>query len=81
MKIIFRKIGLKINFIDSFKFLSTSLKKKMASYLDKDELKIICSKFSTLSDEEFELTCKSIFPYEYVDCVEKLQDTRLSSRE
>ena len=71
----------KITFIDSFKFLSTSLD-KLASYLDKDKLKIIRSKFSTLSDDEFELlTRKGVFPYEYVDCVEKLQDTCLPPRE
>ncbi|KYN26658.1 hypothetical protein ALC57_03967 [Trachymyrmex cornetzi] len=34
------------------------------------------------SDEKFELlTRKGIFPYEYIDSVEKLQDTRLPSRE
>ena len=67
----------KLRFIDSFKFLSTSLD-KLASYLDKDKLKIIRSKFPTLSDEEFKLlTRKGVFPYEYVDCAEKLQDTRL----
>ncbi|KYN24342.1 hypothetical protein ALC57_04058 [Trachymyrmex cornetzi] len=68
-------------FIDSFKFLSTSLE-KLASYLDKNKLQIVRSEFTTLSDEEFELlTRKGIFPYEYIDCVEKLQDTRLPSRE
>ncbi|KYN30380.1 hypothetical protein ALC56_15307 [Trachymyrmex septentrionalis] len=71
----------KLRFIDFFKFLSTSLD-KLASYLDKDKLKIIRSKFSTLSDDEFELlTRKGVFPYEYVDCAEKLQDTRLPPRE
>ncbi|KYN39310.1 hypothetical protein ALC56_06298 [Trachymyrmex septentrionalis] len=70
----------KFRFIDSFKFLSTSLD-KLASYLDKNKLKIIRSKFSTLSDDEFELlTRKGVFPYEYVDCAEKLQDTRLPPR-
>ncbi|KYN23233.1 hypothetical protein ALC57_04350 [Trachymyrmex cornetzi] len=55
---------------------------KLASYLDKDKLKIVCSEFSTLSDEKFELlTRKGVFPYEYVDCVEKFQDTRLPPRE
>jgi len=47
-------------FIDSFKFLSTSLE-KLASYLDKDKLKIVCSKFSTLSNEKFELFVKVSF--------------------
>ncbi|KYN23239.1 hypothetical protein ALC57_04349, partial [Trachymyrmex cornetzi] len=46
---------------------------KLASYFDKDKLKIVGSEFSTLSDEEFELlTRKGIFPYEYIDCVKKL---------
>ncbi|KYQ53663.1 hypothetical protein ALC60_04182, partial [Trachymyrmex zeteki] len=55
---------------------------KLASYLDKDKLKIVRSEFPKLSDEEFELlTRKGVFPYEYVDCVEKLDDTRLPPRE
>ncbi|KAG5342008.1 DPOM polymerase, partial [Acromyrmex heyeri] len=40
--------------IDSFKFLNASLD-KLASYFDKDKLKIVRSEFPTLSDEEFEL--------------------------
>jgi len=63
---------IKLRFIDSFKFFSASLD-KLASYLDKDKLKIR-SKFSTLSDGEFELTRKGVFRYEYVNCVEKLQE-------
>ncbi|KYN28549.1 hypothetical protein ALC57_02028 [Trachymyrmex cornetzi] len=77
----FRKNCVKLRFIDSFKFLSASID-KLASYLDKDKLKIIRSEFSTLSDKKLELlTRKDVFPYEYVDCVEKLQDTRLPPRE
>ncbi|KYN22459.1 hypothetical protein ALC57_05141, partial [Trachymyrmex cornetzi] len=58
----------------------TSLE-KLASYLDKNKLQIVRSEFTTLSDEEFELlTRKGVFPYEYIDCVEKLQDTRLPPR-
>ncbi|KYN36507.1 hypothetical protein ALC56_09142, partial [Trachymyrmex septentrionalis] len=72
---------IKLRFIDSFKFLNTSLD-KLASYLDRDKLKIIRSKFSALSDDEFKLlTRKGVFPYEYVDCVEKLRDTLLPPRE
>ncbi|KYN15673.1 hypothetical protein ALC57_12104 [Trachymyrmex cornetzi] len=71
----------KLRFTGSFKFLNASLE-KLASYLDKDKLKIVQSEFSILSDEEFELlTRKGIFPYEYVDCVDKLPDTRLQPRE
>ncbi|KYN29373.1 hypothetical protein ALC57_01185 [Trachymyrmex cornetzi] len=77
----FQKNCIKLRFIDSYKFLNTSLD-KLASYLDKDKLKIVRFEFSTLSDEEIELlTRKCIFPHEYIDCVEKLQDTRLPSRE
>ncbi|XP_024877133.1 uncharacterized protein LOC112457997 [Temnothorax curvispinosus] len=68
---------IKLEFIDSYKFLSASLA-KLASFLDKNKLKIIRSKFSTLSDDDFELlTRKGVFPYEYVDSVEKLEDTCL----
>ncbi|XP_018406599.1 PREDICTED: uncharacterized protein LOC108782741 [Cyphomyrmex costatus] len=75
-----KKNGIKLRFIDSYKFLSSSLD-KLAFYLDKDKLKIVRSEFSSLSDEDFNLLIrKGVFPYEYVDCVEKLNDTRLPPR-
>ncbi|XP_070170854.1 uncharacterized protein [Polyergus mexicanus] len=62
---------LKLRFVDSFKFLSASLE-KLASYLDKSELRIARSEFSDLSDADFELLArKGVFPYEYVDDVDK----------
>ncbi|KYN29281.1 hypothetical protein ALC57_01283 [Trachymyrmex cornetzi] len=67
--------------MDAGSFLSANLD-KLALYLDKDKLKIVRSKFLTLSDEEFELvTRKGVFPYEYVDCVEKLNERCLPPRE
>ncbi|KYN02004.1 hypothetical protein ALC62_07181 [Cyphomyrmex costatus] len=69
----------KLRFIDSYKFLSASLD-KLASYLDKDKLKIVRSEFSALEDFNL-LTRKGVFPYEYVDSVERLNDTRLPPRE
>ncbi|XP_070152501.1 uncharacterized protein [Polyergus mexicanus] len=72
---------LKLRFVDSFKFLSASLE-KLASYLDKSELRIARSEFSDLSDADFELLArKGVFPYEYVDDVDKLLVTRLPPRE
>ncbi|XP_036148439.1 uncharacterized protein LOC118647504 [Monomorium pharaonis] len=53
---------MQLRFIDSFRFLNTSLD-KLSSYLNTDKLKI------------------GVFPYEYVDCVDKLQDTCLPPRE
>ncbi|XP_071576599.1 uncharacterized protein [Temnothorax nylanderi] len=71
----------KLRFVHSFKFLSTSLE-KLASYLDRDKLKIMRSEFSELSESDFNLlTRKGVFPYEYVDGFDKLLVTELPPRE
>ena len=55
---------------------------KLASFLSTDQLKILRSKFETLSAEDFNLlTRKGVFPYEYLDCANKLQDPCLPPRE
>ncbi|KAB0790023.1 hypothetical protein PPYR_15685, partial [Photinus pyralis] len=65
-KIIFR-------FIDSFRFMSSSID-KLASYLSKDKKNITRSEYVG-GESEFELlTRKGVFPYEYVDCFEKLNE-------
>ncbi|XP_070172318.1 uncharacterized protein [Polyergus mexicanus] len=72
---------IKLRFIDSYKFLSTSLE-KLTSFLNNDKLQILKSKFQNLSIEEFNLlTRKGVFPYEYIDCVDRLHDTCLPPRE
>ncbi|XP_070170415.1 uncharacterized protein [Polyergus mexicanus] len=72
---------IKLRFIDSYKFLNTSLE-KLASFLNNDKLQILKSKFQNLSIEEFNLlTRNSVFPYEYIDCVDRLHDTCLPPRE
>jgi len=66
LKRIFRKM-VKLRFTNSFKFLNASLD-KLASYLDKDKLKIVRSEFCKLNAEDLDLlTRKGVFPYEYID--------------
>jgi len=75
-----KRTCIKLRFIDSYKFLNTSLD-KLASFLSKDKLRILQREFSKLSVENFDLlTRKGIFPYEYIDCVEKLDEMCLPSR-
>ena len=69
----------KFKFIDSFKFINSSLD-KLSSYLQKhDTLK---SQFPDLSDELITLLYrKGVFPYSYLDCLEKLEETVLPPKE
>ncbi|XP_025268962.1 uncharacterized protein LOC112639391, partial [Camponotus floridanus] len=54
---------------------------KLASYFDESKLTIARGEFRDLSDDGFWLlTRKSVFPYEYVDSVERLRETRLPPR-
>ncbi|EZA48473.1 hypothetical protein X777_13782 [Ooceraea biroi] len=72
-----RARNIKLRFINSFKFLSSSLD-KLSSFLSKDKLTTLRSEFAHLSTDDFDLLMrKGVFPYEYVDCAEKLEDTRL----
>ncbi|KYN11002.1 hypothetical protein ALC57_16854 [Trachymyrmex cornetzi] len=68
-------------FIDSYRFLASSLD-KLSSFLNNDKLQVLRHEFSHLSEENFNLlTRKGVFPYEYIDCSEKLNELRLPSRE
>ncbi|XP_076383613.1 uncharacterized protein LOC143260913 [Megalopta genalis] len=72
---------IKFRFIDSFKFLNSSLD-KLSSYLDKSDLRIVRSQFNCLSNDDFHLlTRKGVFPYDYVSIYDKLSDTCLPPRE
>ncbi|XP_071579131.1 uncharacterized protein [Temnothorax nylanderi] len=65
----------------SYKFLAASLE-TLASYLDKDKLRITRSENADLSTEDLDmLTRKGVFPYEYVDSEDKLRETELPPRE
>ncbi|XP_043267868.1 uncharacterized protein [Venturia canescens] len=72
---------IRLRFIDSFKFMSSSLD-KLASLLLIDQLKVLKSQFSNISHDDFTLlTRKGVFPYEYIDSFEKLNDTELPPRD
>ncbi|XP_071579074.1 uncharacterized protein [Temnothorax nylanderi] len=71
----------KLRFVDSYKFLAASIE-TLASYLDKNKLRITRSEYADLNTEDLDLlTRKGVFPYEYVDSADKLRETELPPRE
>lgn len=74
-----RYIEIKFQFIDSLRFMSASLD-YLASVLPHDKKNILkseCAK-SGYSDDMFNLLIrKGVFPYEYIDCYEKLTESML----
>ncbi|XP_071652189.1 uncharacterized protein [Temnothorax longispinosus] len=71
----------KLRFVDSYKFLAASIE-TLASYLNKDKLRITRSEYADLSAEDLDLlTRKGVFPYEYVDSANKLREIEFPPRE
>ena len=67
-----------IRFIDSFKFMATSLE-KLVNNLPKDDCINLGSYYS---DDKFNLLArKGVYPYEYMDSLEKLKETALPPKE
>ena len=67
-----------IRFIDSFKFMATSLE-KLVNNLPKDDCINLGSYYS---DEKFNLLArKGVYPYEYMNSLEKLKETALPPKE
>ncbi|KYM95371.1 hypothetical protein ALC62_13985, partial [Cyphomyrmex costatus] len=76
-----KKNCIQLRFIDSYRFLASSLN-KLSSFLSKDKLRVLRREFSHLSEENFNLlTRKGVFPYEYIDCSEKLNESCLPPRD
>lgn len=68
-----------LRFIDSYRFMASSIE-KLASYLSKDKMTISAARFP--NKNEFDLaTRKGVFPYEYMDSWQKLEENELPSRE
>ncbi|XP_066585457.1 uncharacterized protein [Prorops nasuta] len=76
-----RHYNIHLRFIDSFKFMASSLD-KLSSYLEESQLKNLVSQFPGLTEEQYSmLTRKGIFPYDYIDCISRLGETTLPPRE
>ncbi|KYN16170.1 hypothetical protein ALC57_11581, partial [Trachymyrmex cornetzi] len=75
-----QKNCVQLRFIDSYRFLASSLD-KLSSFLNNDKLWVLRREFSNSSEENFNLlTRKGVFPYEYIDCSEKLNELCLPPR-
>ena len=68
----------KIRFIDSFKFMAASLD-KLVNNLPKDDFNNL--KRYYVGDELNLLSRKGVYPYEYMDSLEKLKETKLPPKE
>ncbi|XP_044766195.1 uncharacterized protein LOC123322317 [Coccinella septempunctata] len=72
---------IKYRFIDSIRFMESSLE-KLATYLKPDSFINLYSHFPNLTAKHYKLlTRKGIYPYDYIDSIEKLTETTLPSRE
>ena len=67
-----------IIFIDSFKFMAASLD-KLVNNLPKDDFKNLTRYYT--DDKLSLLTRKGVYPYEYMDSLEKSKETKLPPRE
>ncbi|KAJ8912381.1 hypothetical protein NQ315_014749 [Exocentrus adspersus] len=67
-----------LRFIDSYRFMSSSLD-KLSSYLEDEKKTIVRAHCNT--DKEFNLlTRKGVFPYDYIDSWERFTETCLPSK-
>ncbi|XP_031634853.1 uncharacterized protein LOC116348124 [Contarinia nasturtii] len=73
--------GVKLRFIDSLRFMRSSLD-YLASTLPLEKKKILRAEFKDLNDEKMRLLQrKGVFCYDYLDSVEKLNETSLPPKE
>lgn len=72
---------IKLKFIDSFRFMASSLD-VLASLIKSEEKTLLRKEFVNVSDEQIHLLeRKGVFCYDYVDSMEKLEDTQLPPKE
>ena len=71
-------LGKQLKFIDSFQFMSTSLD-KLVRNLPKEDLKYTSEEFT--NDKLSLMSQKRVYPYDYMDCFEKFEQTELPTKE
>lgn len=70
-------LDVSLRFIDCFRFMSSSLDKLVKTMVD---LPLLKNQFSELTPRQLELLSKKgVFPYEYLDSMGKLDETKLPS--
>ena len=69
-------LGKHLKFIDSFQFMSSSLD-KLVSNLPKEDLKYTSEEFT--GKELSLMSQKGVYPYDYMDCFEKFNQTELAN--
>ncbi|QKS69572.1 PolB [Drosophila-associated adintovirus 2] len=73
-----RKYLYNIQFIDSNRFLNSSLE-KLSSYLNDEDFKLMKKKFDGVKFNQ--MRRKGVFPYDYLDSFSKLTERQLPSRD
>ena len=72
-----KKVMHELRFLDSCKFMASSLD-KLSSNLDKEQF----TNLNSMYKEQLELLkCKGVYPYDYVDQLNKLSETQLPPKE
>ena len=71
-------LGKHLKFIDSFQFMSMSLD-KLISNLPKEDLKYTSEEFT--GDKLSLMSQKGVYPYDYMDCFEKFNQTELPTKD
>ena len=71
-------LGKHLKFVDSFQFMSLRLD-KLVSNLPKEDLKYTSEEFT--GKELSLMSQKGMYPYDYMDCFEKFNQTELPTKE
>ena len=71
-------LGKHLKFIDSFQFMNSSLD-KLISNLPKEDLKYTSEEFT--GNKLSQMSQKGMYPYDYMDCFEKFDQTELPTKE